>query len=158
MSRSGYWDDCDDTWALVRWRGAVASAIRGKRGQLMLRELLSVLDSMGDKRLSAGSLINADGQYCALGALGAARGINLTEIDPYDREAVAEAFGISEALAAEIMYFNDDAISDSKYVFVEICGPLRPWERRFACARVPVLDHEERRWRYMRDWVAKRIN
>ena len=32
MSRSGYTDECDG-WELVRWRGAVNSAIRGKRGQ-----------------------------------------------------------------------------------------------------------------------------
>ena len=29
MSRSGYTDECDG-WELVRWRGAVNSAIRGK--------------------------------------------------------------------------------------------------------------------------------
>jgi len=39
MSRSGYSDDCD-VWALIRWRGAVKSAIRGARGQAMLRELI----------------------------------------------------------------------------------------------------------------------
>lgn len=32
MSRCGYSDDYDQ-WALIRWRGAVESAIRGKRGQ-----------------------------------------------------------------------------------------------------------------------------
>lgn len=37
MSRSGYTDDCDDQWALIRWRGAVNSAIKGKRGQQALR-------------------------------------------------------------------------------------------------------------------------
>jgi hypothetical protein len=34
MSRSGYSDDidsADDQWALIRWRGAVKSAIRGAR-------------------------------------------------------------------------------------------------------------------------------
>jgi len=29
MSRSGYTDSCDmDQWDLIRWRGAVASAVR----------------------------------------------------------------------------------------------------------------------------------
>lgn len=37
MSRSGYTDE-DDIWAMIRWRGAVTSAIRGKRGQQALRE------------------------------------------------------------------------------------------------------------------------
>jgi hypothetical protein len=37
MSRSGYSDDLEN-WSLIRWRGAVASAIRGRRGQAFLRE------------------------------------------------------------------------------------------------------------------------
>ena len=46
MSRSGYSDDIDDNWAHIMWRGRVASSIRGKRGQAMLRELLAALDAM----------------------------------------------------------------------------------------------------------------
>ena len=43
MSRSGYGDDYgdDDPLAIGRWRGAVNSAIRGKRGQQTLREILA---------------------------------------------------------------------------------------------------------------------
>jgi hypothetical protein len=35
MSRSGYSDDYgdDEPWQLIMWRGAVASAFRGRRGQ-----------------------------------------------------------------------------------------------------------------------------
>ena len=40
MSRSGYSEDVDDNWDHIRWRGQVASAIKGKRGQRMLREML----------------------------------------------------------------------------------------------------------------------
>lgn len=50
MSRSGYHDDLD-TLELGRWRGRVASAIRGKRGQKLLRDLLAALDAMPEKRL-----------------------------------------------------------------------------------------------------------
>lgn len=46
MSRSGYVDDCDDMLALGRWRGAVRSAIRGARGQSLLREALVILDAL----------------------------------------------------------------------------------------------------------------
>ena len=45
MSRSGYSDD-DEDGRLAMWRGAVQSAIRGKRGQAALRELLTALDAM----------------------------------------------------------------------------------------------------------------
>jgi len=46
MSRSGYSDDCDDQWSLICWRGAVKSAIRGKRGQAFLKEMLAALDAL----------------------------------------------------------------------------------------------------------------
>lgn len=61
MSRSGYVDDMCDQWALIRYRGAVSSAIRGKRGQAFLREMLAALDAMPEKRLISGVLV-FDGQ------------------------------------------------------------------------------------------------
>lgn len=158
MSRSGYTDDCDgDYWSLIRWRGAVASGIRGKRGQAMLVQTLEALDAMPVKELATDSLINAEGQYCTLGVLGAKRGIDLSDIDPDDREDVAGSFGISEALAAEIMYLNDESVSDWEWQYVDICGPLRPCERRTVSMRVEVKNHKRKRWQYMRDWIAKQI-
>lgn len=56
MSRSGYTEDCDG-WDLIRWRGAVASAIRGKRGQAFLREALAALDAMPEKQLISHDLV-----------------------------------------------------------------------------------------------------
>lgn len=108
MSRSGYTDDCEDMWAHIRWRGAVNSAIKGKRGQKLLRELIAGLDAMPEKGLIAQEL-EADGEYCALGVVGCGRGIDLKSIDPEDYFAVAKAFDISEALAREIVFVNDEA-------------------------------------------------
>lgn len=51
MSRSGYTDDDDDPLATGRWRAQVRSAIRGKRGQAFLRELIAALDAMPEKAL-----------------------------------------------------------------------------------------------------------
>lgn len=126
MSRSGYSDDCDG-WELIRWRGAVASAIRGKRGQAFLREVLTALDAMPQKRLIRGELEH-DGDVCTLGCLGRARGLTMDEVDPYDRVTVASIFGIAEAMAAEIMFVNDD------------------WQ-----------ETPEQRWQRMREWVAEQI-
>lgn len=68
MSRSGYCDDYDcDPLPLGRWRGQVASAIRGKRGQAFLRELVAALDAMPEKRLIANDLEQA-GNVCAIAA------------------------------------------------------------------------------------------
>lgn len=115
MSRSGYSDDCDDNWALICWRGAVKSALRGRRGQAFLRELIDALDALPQPRLISHDLVVAPeyevigaAEYCALGAVGRQRRLALTEVDPYDRETVAGTFGIADAMAAEIMHENDE--------------------------------------------------
>lgn len=134
MSRSGYSDDCDG-WALIRWRGAVNAGIKGMRGQAFLRELLAALDAMPTKTLIADSFKQADGEFCTLGVLGAARGIDLAPLEDADREMVASAFDISEALAAEIMFENDD---QGYWGGMQGHSPYQRWSR-------------------MRQWVASHI-
>lgn len=65
MSRSGYTEDCDG-WQLIMWRGAVASALRGKRGQAFLKEMLAAFDALPEKKLTQNTL-EKDGAVCALG-------------------------------------------------------------------------------------------
>jgi hypothetical protein len=107
VSRSGY-DDCIDGWDLIRWRGAVASAIRGHRGQALLREMLAALDAMEPKRLVDNDLVTEAGEVCALGAVAKARGLDVATVDPEDRDEVAALFGIAPALACEIAFENDE--------------------------------------------------
>jgi hypothetical protein len=160
MSRSGYSDDVDDHWALIRWRGAVNSALNGKRGQQFLRELAAAMDAMPEKRLIADEL-QAEGMFCALGVTGAARGLDMTNVDAHDREQVSALMNIAEAMAAEVMYENDACVHDEEWIDVEICGPMRPrypdYGRHVRSVCVPARNVEERRWRYMRNWVAQHI-
>jgi len=158
MSRSGYDEDYgdDDPLALGRYRAQVASAIRGKRGQALLRELLAALDAMPDKRLVAGEL-EADGQFCALGVVGQARRMNLASIDTYDVESLAPKFNIAEQLAREIMLVNDEHVSETRWVEYEVYGPIPPWERRHKGVSVPNENAGVERWREVRDWVEKQI-
>lgn len=128
MSRSGYSDDIEN-WSLIRWRGQVTSAIRGKRGQTFLRELLAALEAMPNKRLITHEL-REGGEMCALGALGAQRGLPLEEMDPDDPEVVAAAFGVAPQLVQEIVYKND-----------EDCDHMTP----------------DQRWDHMRGWVKAHI-
>lgn len=107
MSRSGYIDDCEQ-WDLIRWRGAVASAIRGKRGQAFLLEMHEALKALPEPKLVANALVTEDGAVCAIGSVGKRRGVDMTNLDPDDHEAVAAAFGIPHTLACEIMYMNDE--------------------------------------------------
>jgi hypothetical protein len=133
MSRSGY-DDGYDTWAMIRWRGSVASAIRGKRGQKLLRELAEAMDAMPVKRLIANELVQG-GEHCALGVVGAARGIVLDGIDPEDTERVAVTFEVSDALVREIVHENDEGATN--------------WHSR--------EETPEERWLRMRTWVAEQL-
>lgn len=107
MSRSGYSDDCDNDWRAICYRGAVASAMRGKRGQDFLYEMLHALAALPEQKLIRGEL-EAEGCVCAIGAVGKARGVDMSKLDPEDAESVAKVFGISPALAREIVYENDD--------------------------------------------------
>ncbi len=105
MSRSGYTDDCDN---LELYRASVERALKGKRGQNFLREMLAAMDAMPDKALIARELVDADGSCCALGTVFKARGIDTSAIDKYDGEAVGGALGIARAMAYEVEYMNDE--------------------------------------------------
>jgi len=107
MSRSNYSEDIDQ-WDLIRWRGAVNSAIKGKRGQKLLRDMADALDAMPTKRLIEGELVTAQGEVCALGAVACKRRVDVSGVNPEDSETVAAIFDISDALAREIAYENDE--------------------------------------------------
>lgn len=138
MSRSGYSDDIDP-WALIRWRGAVNSAMSGTRGQAFIREAIAALDAMPEKSLGANSLRTSEGEFCTLGAVAHARGKTLAELetlpaDDYeglDRRVLAKTLGIAPAMTAEIMFMNDEA----------------NWYNETGAAR----------WLRMRNWLASQL-
>lgn len=119
MSRSGYHDDFND-WSLICWRGAVVSALRGKRGQAFLKEMLVALKALPFHVLAKNELETSTpmslshwGMHpvetvCALGAVGKARGIDMSNLDPEDSATISHVFGIAEAMAREIVYINDE--------------------------------------------------
>ena len=129
MSRSGYTDDPGSEWEAICWRGQVASAIRGKRGQAFLRELIEALDAMPEKRLISHEL-RKGAEVCALGSVGARRGIELEVLDPEDCNKLADVFGVAHQLVREIEWMNDEAFYFST---------------------------PEMRWQNIRDWAAGRL-
>jgi len=150
MSRSGYSHSLDE-WDLIRWRGAVKSAIRGRRGQAFLRELRDALDAMPNKRLIAKELIDEKGEVCAIGAVCKARGVDVSGVDIEDPPAVAELVGIAGALAAEIEYENDEALVYGEPVERE------SWTGQKYTHRPLVSMTPETRWQHMRQWVDRHI-
>lgn len=140
MSRSNYTEDEDEPGQFAMWRGQVASAMRGKRGQAFLRDMLAALDAMPEKRLIQNSLQEPGGEVCAIGALGVKRGIDMTAIDPEEPHQVARVFNIANQMASEIAYMNDEYF-DFTYVGNE--------RRDYT---------PEERWQKMRDWVASKVS
>ena len=133
MSRSNYHDD-GDNWDLIRWRGAVKSALRGRRGQALLHDLATALDALPEKKLVDGFVRCEDG-VCALGAVAQYRGVDVSDFedqdpDYFDSESLAGRLDIADALCREVMYVNDD-----------------DW-----CPMTP-----EARWRKVRDWVERQL-
>lgn len=154
MSRSGYTDD-DDDGRRGLWRGAVASSLRGKRGQAALHDLAQAMDTMPVKALAAESLVNASGELCTLGVLGQSRGMDVSQFDPDDWAAVAKAFGLSQAMVREIVYLNDERYTPYEWERIEVFGPIRHYNDRAPWQRVDHDDPGARRWQYMRKWVAE---
>jgi (2Fe-2S) ferredoxin len=157
MSRSGYVDDYDcDDYPLALYRGAVTSAMTGKRGQAFLREVLAALDAMPVKRLIRNAIVLDDehyhdeplaavgdffilesgeaclkGEVCAMGAVVKARGVDMRRVDPEDADVVADKLGINDKIVREIAYMNDES------------GPYN--------------ETPEERYERMRTWVARQI-
>jgi hypothetical protein len=119
MSRSGYTDEIDDhftNWDLIRWRGRVASATRGARGQQFFRDLIAALDAMPVKELADYTLAAPEGPVCAMGEVARYRGVDLSpeqeELEDDAEEATAATsfkLDIAGCLAREVAYMNDDA-------------------------------------------------
>lgn len=133
MSRSGYTEDCDDNWQTIMYRGAVTKAINGARGQAFLKEMLAALDALPEHKLIAEELITDKGEVCAIGAVGKARNVDMSGIDLEEPASAARVFGIAKALAAEIVYMNDEYISNYRN------------------------ETPEARWSRMRKWVEDQI-
>lgn len=130
MSRHGYVDYHDDDLGLGRYRGQVASAIRGKRGQAFLRELADAMDAMPEKILIAKELIDDEGDCCTIGVICKARGVDVSKIDSTDPHSVAAAVGIAYQMAAEIEYENDDGWYCRRETPQERWARMRKWVQR----------------------------
>jgi hypothetical protein len=131
MGRSGYSDDIDAR-ELAMYRGVVASATRGRRGQRFFKDLVTALDAMPVKRLITKELETKEGEVCVLGALGKHRGVNMEGLETGHASELGKAFDIATQLAREAMYENDEA---------------DPYDK----------ETPEHRWIRVRAWAEKQI-
>ena len=115
MSRYCDFDDYDyEPWMEGQAAGAMRSAIRGRRGQQLLRDLIAGLDALPVPELAAGALEDPEtGCVCALGAVRLQRGAEAVPLsfdldDPdIDWRDLAKPFDISETLAHAVIPENE---------------------------------------------------
>lgn len=108
-------DDYDyEPWMEGQAAGALRSAIRGRRGQQLLRDLIAGLDALPAPELAAGSLEDPEtGCVCALGAVRLHRGKQNVPLDfdatdcDVDSRYLAKPFDISDTLAHAIVCANE---------------------------------------------------
>ena len=135
-----YYDDDLEPWEENLSAGALRSAIRGKRGQQLLRDLINGLDALPSPELSAGALEDEEtGGCCALGAVRRFRGADAVPLwfDPMEEDLrpahLAEPFNISVSLAWAVLQVNEDA---------DGCNNERA---------------RRRRWQRVRDWAVENL-
>jgi hypothetical protein len=174
MGRAGYTDDEYEEGDVERWRKAVNAAIRDKDGQALLKEMLAALDALPRKRLIANRLEEVDwndaedelvpvkdGDVCAVGALGRARGVAMPVIDEEDDWEAAEeiqgVFGSDDHLTREIMYQNDECGSGRKVPLPQHASPYG-FGTGFEYAYKHLDETPEERFQRMRRWVLSRIS
>lgn len=122
MTRSDYTDGLDQ-WDLIRWRGAVKSAIRGKRGQRFLADLLEALDAL-PRRLLIQFRFEQGGDVCAIACVARARGLDLEELASLVDSGIGEQLGIAPALVREVFWQNDEQGQES---YAERWVRVRAW-------------------------------
>jgi hypothetical protein len=141
MTRYCNSDDYDyEPWMEGQAAGALRSAIRGRRGQQLLRDLIAGLDALPVPELAAGSLEDPEtGCVCALGAVRIQRGTDAVPLwfDPTDPDVdwrnLAAPFDISETLANAVVSQN------------EYCDERNDEQSR------------RRRWRSVRAWAVRNL-
>jgi hypothetical protein len=139
MSRLYYEDDGDYSLEGLQ-QGWLRSAIKGKRGQQFLRDLVAALDALPIPELSSGALEDSEtGCCCAFGAVRRFRGPDNVQLCFHPEEEdlppsyLAEPFGVSETLAWAVVQANEEMFQ----------GNTEPDRRR--------------RWEVVRSWAVRHL-
>ncbi len=106
--RLSYSEEEDYPGQFGLWQGNCKRSLKGKDGQAELKELRAALLALPEKRLIHGSLIDADGEVCAVGAYARYKGLNLSKFDPEsDTDDVGIEAGMPKLVAWKVVEMND---------------------------------------------------
>jgi hypothetical protein len=119
MSRSGYSEDYDyDSGGAppeFYWQ-ALDNAMRGKRGQALLRDIAAGMDAMEHKVLVKGFLRDG-GAFCMVGVATNVRNVNLEDIpdgELFEQDAgywitkLARRLNVAQCVIASLIWQNDE--------------------------------------------------
>lgn len=113
MSRISYSDEENYPGQFDLWQANCRRSLRGKQGQEELRVLRDALLALPDKRLIHGSLIDEEGEICAIGAYAKHKGLDLEKFDPEDStDEVGIEAGMPSLVAWKVVEMNDMELSD----------------------------------------------
>jgi hypothetical protein len=140
MSRHDYVEDYDDDNGWM-YEGRRTVALFSAKGQAFLRELAAALDAMPVKELVLGALEYPSGAVCALGALGKARGIKMTDLHLDDAGQIAKAFGTCATMVREVEFENDEFDDVERYASLEEAEEHEAGETGYV------------RWLRVRQWI-----
>jgi hypothetical protein len=159
------------------WHGNIERICRGKRGQRILREFIDALLALPERRLIANKIQNAEGEVCAIGALGKHRGVDMSEYEDSQEGSVdlGKELGLGFMLAWQLGSENDmycppirqyqkSVILDVPIVIhegVQInCYYARPTQTTYAYTADGVLHgySPEERWQHLYAWASSRIH
>ena len=106
--RISYSDDEERPGQFALWDANCRRSLKGKAGQRELRELEVALLALPEKRLIHGSLVDDDGDVCAIACYAKHKGIDLSKFDPEDEShEVGIAAGMPRLVAWKVVAFND---------------------------------------------------
>ncbi len=136
LYQEGYGDA--EPWMEGQQAGALKSAIRGQRGQRLLRDLVAALDALDAPELSAGALEDeTTGCCCAFGAVRRYRGAAAVPLcfhpteEELDPSHFAEPFDVAPALAWQVVEVNEGwSDSNKQAARRQRWGRVRAWAVR----------------------------
>lgn len=108
MSRIDWTDEEDRPGQFALWQANCLRSLQGKQGREELQVLRAALLALPDKRLIYGSLVDEDGEVCAIGAYARHKGLDLQKFDPEDAtDDVGIEAGMPKLAAWKVVEMND---------------------------------------------------
>lgn len=123
--RLNWSDDEDRPGQFALWDANCRRSLKGKAGQLALREFEAALLALPEKRLIHGRLTDDVGGVCAIACYAKYKGVDLSHFDPEDEsDAVGVEAGMPPMVAWKVVAFNDIELEEH-YEISE--GPTQPY-------------------------------